>query len=104
MLRVRGNSMNRHEVPGGRIENGDLVLVHRQSEAQTGDAVVALIDGEATIKRLTKGPGYLGLHPVSSDASQMPIVVKPSLVIQGVVRRVLKKGAELLTRTVDDDS
>ncbi|MBM4298234.1 MAG: repressor LexA, partial [Deltaproteobacteria bacterium] len=51
LLRVRGDSMNRATVARDTIENGDLVLVRQQSSAKDGDIVVALIDGEATIKR-----------------------------------------------------
>ena len=100
LLRVRGNSMNRYEVPGGRIENGDLVLVRRQQDARSGDAVVALLDGEATIKRLTKRSGYIGLQPVSSESSHQPVLVNSGFRVQGVVRRVFKGASELLT----DDS
>jgi len=46
-IRVRGDSMQ-----GAGIHDGDLVLVHRQDTAQPGDIVVALVDGEATVKRL----------------------------------------------------
>ena len=46
-LRVRGDSMKN----AGLLE-GDLVLVRRQKSADHGDIVVALIDDEATVKRL----------------------------------------------------
>jgi repressor LexA len=46
-IRVRGDSMQ-----GAGILDGDLVLVHRQDTAQPGDIVVALLDDEATVKRL----------------------------------------------------
>ncbi|MGQ9614825.1 MAG: transcriptional repressor LexA [Spirochaetota bacterium] len=46
-LRVKGNSM----IESG-IFDGDIVIVRRQSTAENGQIVVALIDGEATIKRI----------------------------------------------------
>ncbi len=46
-LRVRGESMI-----GAGILAGDLVIVKRQPSAQSGDIVVALVDDEATVKRL----------------------------------------------------
>jgi repressor LexA len=102
LLRVRGNSMNRCEVAGGLIENGDLVLVRRQGEAQAGNAVVALIDGAATIKKLALAPGYAVLKPVSSETTHQPVVVKEGFRVQGVVRRVFKRGSEILARILEE--
>ena len=102
LLRVRGNSMNRCEVAGGLIENGDLVLVRRQGEAQTGNVIVALIDGAATIKKLALAPGYAVLRPLSSETSHQTVVVKEGFRVQGVVRRVLKRGSELLARILEE--
>lgn len=96
LLRVRGDSMNKATVAGDRIEDGDLVLVRQQATAQSGDVVVALIDGEATIKRFEKGPGYFLLRPQSTKPEHRPIIVNPSFSVQGIVRRCLKKGSELL--------
>ncbi|MBE3577481.1 MAG: transcriptional repressor LexA [Limnochordales bacterium] len=48
-LRVRGDSM-----VGAGILDGDMVIVARQSAADDGDIVVALLDDEATVKRFYK--------------------------------------------------
>lgn len=96
LLRVRGDSMNRAEVTGGRIEDGDLVLVRKQSSNDAGRIVVALIDGEATVKRLVRGQDYFILKPDSTNPKHQPIVVDRDAVIQGTVCRVLKKGSQLL--------
>ena len=96
LLRVRGDSMNRANVSGERIENGDLVLVRQQATADPGGIIVALIDGEATIKRLVGGKGYYMLKPESSNKTYEPIVVRQDFQVQGVVCYVLKKGSELL--------
>lgn len=96
LLRVRGDSMNRALVHGEKIENGDLVAVRQQSTAQPGQIIVALVDGEATIKRLIKGPGYYMLKPESSKV-YAPIIVTEEFQIQGIVTRVLKKGADLIS-------
>src|ERR1700756_3741571 len=45
-LRVRGDSMN-----GAHILDGDLVILEQSKDAQNGDIVAALIDGETTLKR-----------------------------------------------------
>ncbi len=96
LLRVRGDSMNRARVEGTRIEDGDLVLVRQQRSADNGEVVVALIDGEATIKRFQRGIGYIVLKPDSTNTMHHPIVGDARLQIQGVVRRVLKHGSELI--------
>ncbi len=101
LLRVRGDSMDRAEVQGERIENGDLVLVRQQTTGDSGQIVVALVDGEATIKELQRAPGYLVLMPRSANPVHQPIVVESDLRVLGVVVRVLKKGSELL-KLVED--
>ena len=88
--------MNRATVAGSRVESGDLVLVKQQSTAEPGDIVVALIDGEATIKRFAKGPGYFVLKPESTNSQHHPIVLQEEFNIQGVVAQVLKEGSAVL--------
>lgn len=97
LLRVRGDSMNKAIVNKQRIEGGDLLLVRQQPTARSGDIVVALIDGEATIKRLVKGEGYFLLKPESTNPKHKPIILNRSFHVQGVISRVLKKGSELLS-------
>jgi repressor LexA len=96
LLRVRGNSMNKAKVAGEKIEDGDLVLVRRQATANDGDIVVALIDGEATIKRFARASGYFVLKPDSTNAEHRPIVVDRDFYIQGIVVRVLKRGSAII--------
>ena len=57
-LRVRGESM----LYAG-ILPGDLVVVHRQQQARSGDIVVALIGDEATVKTLRLRDGQVWLMP-----------------------------------------
>lgn len=96
LLRVRGNSMNKAKVNGINIENGDLVLVKQEATANDGDIVVALIDGEATIKRFVRGKGYYVLKPDSTDTKHRPIVVDRDFHIQGTVIRVLTRGSVII--------
>ncbi len=58
LLRVKGDSMT-----GAGILPGDLVIVRPQAHAAPGDIVVALLDEEATIKRLTVIEGRPALNP-----------------------------------------
>lgn len=57
-LRVRGESML-----NAGILPGDLVVVHRQPTAQNGEIVVALLEDEATVKRLSRRGGEVWLLP-----------------------------------------
>ena len=88
--------MNRAKVEGHTMENGDLVLVRQQERADPGQFVVALVDGEATIKKLVKAPGYYVLQPESTNPKHRPIVIAQDFRIQGIVCRVFKKGGDLL--------
>jgi repressor LexA len=97
LLRVHGQSMDRAVVAGERIEDGDLVLVRQQTTAEPGAIVVAHVDGEATVKRLARLPDYWVLKPESSQSHYRPILVGPGFSIQGLVTKVIKKGAEILT-------
>jgi repressor LexA len=69
-LRVHGESMI-----GAHIVEGDLVLVRRQDHAQPGDIVVALVDGEATVKRFARDGETVLLKP--EHPTLAPIVVRP---------------------------
>lgn len=80
LLKVRGDSMDR-----AGIGDGDFVLVRQQSTGLNGDRVVALIDQDATVKRLRIGSDTALLEPVSSNATHKPIVVGREFRIQGVV-------------------
>ncbi|MCI8677772.1 MAG: transcriptional repressor LexA [Lawsonibacter sp.] len=61
-LRVRGESML-----NAGILPGDLVVVHRQSEARNGEIVVALFEDEATVKTLQCRDGHIWLLPENPD-------------------------------------
>lgn len=61
-LRVRGESMR-----NAGILPGDLVVVHQQREAHNGEIVVALLEDEATVKRLQRRNGEVWLLPENED-------------------------------------
>lgn len=58
MLHTHGDSM----IDAG-IREGDLIVVRKQNTADDGQIVVALMDGEATLKRLFHKDGKIVLHP-----------------------------------------
>ncbi len=69
-LRVHGESM-----VGAHILDGDLVLVRRQSHADPGDIVVAMVEGEATVKRFAREGKHVVLKP--ENPAMAPIDVPP---------------------------
>lgn len=89
-LRAVGDSMNKADVNGRTIENGDYVLVRKQNAANYGQIIVALIGDEATIKKLSKGNGHIALEPISSNPANKPIYVFDDFLIQGIVIDVVK--------------
>lgn len=83
MLTVRGESM----IEAG-ILNGDYILVKKQSTANNGEIVVALIEDEATVKTFYKESDYIRLQPENSTMD--PIIV-PNCEILGKVSGVFRK-------------
>ena len=80
LLRAVGDSMNQ-----AGIQPGNLVLVRKQSTAQNGDKVVALIDDEATIKIYQNNGDTVVLKPKSSNPVHQPIILTRDFKIQGIV-------------------
>lgn len=86
LLRVKGNSMI-----DAHICNGDLALIRPQSTADNGQIVVALIDGEATLKRFYHEAGQIRLQPENS--SMEPIIIKEGqaeTIIAGILLRTIR--------------
>jgi repressor LexA len=84
MLRVQGDSMVE-----AAILDGDLILVRPQRTAENGEIVVAMLDGEATVKRFYREPGRIRLQPENQAmtpiyASDVEIVGR----VEAVVRRL----------------
>jgi repressor LexA len=85
MLTVHGDSM----IEAG-IMDGDYVLVKKQSSANNGDIVVAMLDGfesEATVKTFYKEDGHIRLQPQNEALS--PIIVN-DVSILGLVKGVFR--------------
>ena len=83
MLTVRGESM----IEAG-ILDGDYILVKRQSNANNGEIVVALIEDEATVKTFYKEKDHIRLQP--ENCTMDPIIV-PDCEILGRVAGVFRK-------------
>jgi repressor LexA len=73
------------------IFDGDMVVVQSAQDAGDGDMVVALVDGEVTLKRLFRHPpDTIRLQPANAD--MRPILVPAETVtVQGVVVGLLRR-------------
>ena len=78
ILKVQGESM----IEAG-INDGDYIIVTKQSTARNGQIVVAMIEGEATVKTFYKEDGYIRLQPENSTMD--PIIVKDCQILGKVI-------------------
>ena len=83
LLRVRGDSM-----VDAAIADGDWVVVRQQPNADNGEIVAAMIDGEATVKTLQRRDGHAWLLPHNEAYSPIPA---DEATILGRVVAVLRK-------------
>ena len=85
VLRVAGDSMI-----GDGILNDDYVVVRKQADAEHGQTVVALLDNEATVKRLQRRGRHVELHP--ANPAMQPIIIDDpeNFRIEGVVVGVIR--------------
>lgn len=84
MLRVQGESMI-----DAAILDGDLIMVRPQKVARNGEIVVAMLDGEATVKRFFKEAGRIRLQP--ENRTMEPIYANDVEIIgrvEAVIRRL----------------
>jgi repressor LexA len=83
-LKVRGESMK-----DAGILDGDVVVVEPTPSPRAGQIVVALIDGESTLKRLVRLKGKWFLK--AENPAYPELYPRSDLVIQGAVRTVIRK-------------
>jgi len=77
-LRVQGESM----IEAG-IYDGDIVVIRQQDSADNGEIVVALVEDEATLKRIFYEDGHVRLQPENSTMA--PIIVENAAVLGKLV-------------------
>jgi repressor LexA len=82
MLRVAGDSMIE-----AAILDGDLIVVSPQPDAKSGEIVVAMVEGEATVKRFYRESGRVRLQP--ENKSMQPIFAD-DVTIVGRVEAVIR--------------
>ncbi len=87
LLRVQGDSMI-----DAHIQDGDFALVKPQSNAENGEIVVALIEDEATIKRIFQKRDLIRLEP--ANPKMEPIIIKKgekNVILVGKVIGIFRK-------------
>jgi repressor LexA len=84
-LRVKGTSMR-----DDGILPGDVVVVHKQSMARNGQTVIALLNGDATIKTYHRKAGSIELHPANDTMKPILVRETDTFQIEGVVVGVIR--------------
>lgn len=85
VLRVQGDSM-----VGDGILDGDFMVVRKQERAESGQTVVALIKGEATVKRFYRKGTRIELHPANPAMTPILVENEESFRVEGVVVGVIR--------------
>lgn len=86
-LRASGDSML-----GAGIRSGDLLIVDRSLEVTHGKIVIAALDGELTVKRISFKSGRVQLLPENDNYPPIDITDDQDLVIWGVVTQVIHQA------------
>lgn len=84
-LRVKGTSMR-----DDGILPGDVVVVQKQHTARNGQTVIALLNGEATIKAYERKAGVIQLHPANETMKPITVQEADSFHIEGIVVGVIR--------------
>ena len=83
-VRVQGHSML-----GAGIHNNDMLVVDRSLQAQNGSIVIAVVNGELTVKRLAINGAEVWLKPENPDYQPLQIQDGMDFHIWGVVAHVI---------------
>lgn len=89
-VRVSGSSMI-----GAGIYPNDILIVDRSLEPKNKDVVIALINGELTVKRFIKASGKFYLKPENPDFKPIEIPQEGEFMVWGIVTNVIHKPYEL---------
>lgn len=85
-VRAKGNSM-----VGAGIFDGDLLVVDKSLTPTSGDIVIAIVDGDLTVKRLIKRGSKVILKPENARFKEIEFKDGQELQVWGVVTSAVKK-------------
>jgi len=86
-LRVEGESMK-----NAGIGSGDILVVDRSLTPKSGRIVVAVLDGEFTVKRIKKGKNNLYLMPENPRFPPLKVTEEMDFQVWGVVTYIIHKA------------
>ena len=95
-LRVKGDSMNKANINGKNLEDGDFVLIDSEyKHPKNGDYVLAVIDNYANLKKFDKDikTGEIRLLSESKNPKHKPIYIssEDNFMVNGKIISVIKK-------------
>jgi len=76
---------------GAGIHDGDMLVVDRGITPKSGNVVIAVLDGELTVKRMARKGGRVLLIPENSDYPTITIDPEQNFSVWGVVTFVVHK-------------
>ena len=85
-FRAKGDSMT-----GAGIFDGDLLVVDKSLPSSSGSIVIAVIDGELSVRRLIKQGDKVSLQPENSAFKEIMLKSGQELQVWGVVTSVVKQ-------------
>jgi len=85
-VRVAGESMRE-----AGIHSGDVLIVDRALPPSDGSVIIAIVNGELTVKRLSKRQGTLMLVPENQQYPPLPITETTAFEVWGVVTYVIHR-------------
>ncbi|MDD5032716.1 MAG: S24 family peptidase [Candidatus Pacebacteria bacterium] len=97
-VRAVGDSLNKANIGGENIEDGDYVIVDCKQQPSNGDYVLSIIDGAANFKKFFKDDSKHEIRLVSESTQEIPPIIlhesdinSSSYMVNGVAVRVIKK-------------
>ena len=85
-VRVTGDSMK-----NAGISSGDVMIIDRSLEPKNNTIVLAVLDGEFTVKRIQKKGDDLFLNPENKDFKAIQITEEMNFQVWGVVTHIIHK-------------
>lgn len=96
-VRAVGESLNKANIGGENIEDGDYVVVDCKQQPNNGDYVLSIIDGAANFKKFFKDDTKHEIRLVSESTQEIPPIIlhdsdinSSGYMVNGVVVRVIK--------------
>ncbi|WP_415718253.1 LexA family protein [Maridesulfovibrio sp.] len=87
LIRAYGDSML-----DANISEGDILVVDRSKDAHNNSIIIAVVNGELTVKRIKQQNGRIYLVPENPDYSPLEITAETSFEVWGVVTYIIHKA------------